>query len=153
MGWVAPSWAPPFSSPGRFHVRPGVHWPHRIGRIAYDALGSNPDIIVPTFSSSTTVPQRGRPVCASRELAVFSISFKCAVSAMGFRLKSMPGRLKHIRSRLGSSKAPETRGRMRCLTEEKEKRFLGAASEPLRSVVILGIHTGLRAASEGLSLT
>ncbi|MBN2320902.1 MAG: site-specific integrase [Acidobacteria bacterium] len=50
-------------------------------------------------------------------------------------------------------RAPESRGRIRFLTEAEEKKLLEKASEPLRSVIILGIHTGLRAQSEALSLT
>ena len=50
-------------------------------------------------------------------------------------------------------RAPESRGRLRFLTEEEEVRLLEVAEEPLRSVIILAIHTGLRAQSEGLSMT
>jgi len=49
--------------------------------------------------------------------------------------------------------APETRGRVRFLTEAEEKKLLSKASEPLRSVIIIGIHTGLRMYSEGTTLT
>ena len=50
-------------------------------------------------------------------------------------------------------RAPESRGRLRFLTEEEEARLLQAAEEPLRSVIILAIHTGLRAQSEALTMT
>lgn len=50
-------------------------------------------------------------------------------------------------------RAPESRGRLRFLTEEEEARLLQTAEEPLRSVIILAIHTGLRAQSEALTLT
>jgi integrase len=46
---------------------------------------------------------------------------------------------------------PESRGRF--LSNEEEKSLLAKCSEPLRSVVVLAIHTGERAHSEGLSLT
>jgi len=49
--------------------------------------------------------------------------------------------------------APESRGRIRFLTEEEEARLLVAAGEPLRTVILAGIHAGLRARSEALSLT
>jgi len=49
--------------------------------------------------------------------------------------------------------APEARGRLRFLTESEEQNLLAVAEEPLRSCIILGIHTGLRMQSEGLSLT
>jgi integrase len=50
-------------------------------------------------------------------------------------------------------RAPESKGRIRFLTEAEEKQLLEKATEPLRSVIIIGIHTGLRAYSEALSLT
>jgi integrase len=50
-------------------------------------------------------------------------------------------------------RAPESRGRIRFLSEAEEQALLANAEEPLRSVIILGIHTGLRVQSEGLSLT
>ena len=50
-------------------------------------------------------------------------------------------------------RAPESRGRIRFLMDAEEKSLLDVADEPLRSVIILGIHTGLRAHSEALSLT
>lgn len=50
-------------------------------------------------------------------------------------------------------RAPESRGRIRFLTEDEESVLLAKCAEPLRSVVVIGIHTGLRAYSEGLSLT
>jgi len=49
--------------------------------------------------------------------------------------------------------APESRGRIRSLSDEEEQRLLAVCDEPLRSVIILAIHTGVRPYSEGLSLT
>lgn len=49
--------------------------------------------------------------------------------------------------------APEARGRLRFLSEAEEQNLLAVAAEPLRSCIIMGIHTGLRMQSEGLSLT
>lgn len=49
--------------------------------------------------------------------------------------------------------APESRGRVRYLTEQEETALLGAAGEPLQAVIQVGIHAGLRVQSEALSLT
>jgi integrase len=47
--------------------------------------------------------------------------------------------------------APESHDRVRFLTDDEEKRLLDVCSEPLRSIVLVAIHTGVRARSEGLS--
>jgi integrase len=49
--------------------------------------------------------------------------------------------------------APESRGRVRFLSEAEEKKLLEVANEPLRSAIVIGIHTGLRMQSEGMTLT
>ncbi len=49
-------------------------------------------------------------------------------------------------------KLKEPKQRLRYLEIEEEVRLLEAASEPLRSLIILGINTGLRIRSEALSL-
>lgn len=46
----------------------------------------------------------------------------------------------------------EPRQRLRFLEPEEEHRLLQAAGEPLRSLIIVGIHCGLRLASEALTL-
>jgi len=50
-------------------------------------------------------------------------------------------------------RAPESHGRVRYLTEQEEIALLTAAGEPLRTVIQVGIHAGLRVQSEALSLT
>ena len=47
----------------------------------------------------------------------------------------------------------ESRGRERVLTPAEEGRLLAALREPYRTLVLLGLHTGVRLRSEGLSLT
>ncbi|MBN2242814.1 MAG: site-specific integrase [Acidobacteria bacterium] len=49
--------------------------------------------------------------------------------------------------------APESRGRIRFLTEDEETALLNQAKEPLRSAVLIGVNTGLRMQSEGMTLT
>jgi integrase len=46
----------------------------------------------------------------------------------------------------------ESKGRLRFLSHEEEARLLANAGEPLRTIILAGIHTGLRVKSEGLSL-
>lgn len=47
----------------------------------------------------------------------------------------------------------ESRGRERVLTPAEEARLMAHLREPYRTVVLLGLHTGVRLRSEGLSLT
>ena len=49
--------------------------------------------------------------------------------------------------------APESRGRARFLSEAEELVLWKVANEPLRSAIIIQIHTELRMQSEGMSLT
>jgi len=46
----------------------------------------------------------------------------------------------------------EPRTRLRVLDVEKKARLLDKATEPLRSLVLVGIHTGLRIKAEALTL-
>jgi integrase len=48
---------------------------------------------------------------------------------------------------------PETRGRDRILDYAEEQALIAAAPEPVRSIIILGLQTGLRVFREGLTLT
>ena len=47
----------------------------------------------------------------------------------------------------------EPKGRLRFLDHEEEARLLDAASEPLRTLILVGIHCGLRVKAEALTLT
>jgi integrase len=47
----------------------------------------------------------------------------------------------------------ESRGRERVLTPAEEARLMAELHEPYRTLVLLGLHTGVRLKSEGLSLT
>ncbi len=46
----------------------------------------------------------------------------------------------------------ESSGRLRFLEPSEEQRLLAHASEPLRTVILVGIYSGLRVKSEGLTL-
>ena len=52
----------------------------------------------------------------------------------------------------GIQMVKETRGRTRFLDYDEEDRLLAAASEPLRTVIVVGIYAGLRVQSEALTL-
>jgi len=49
-------------------------------------------------------------------------------------------------------RVPESLGRIRFLEYEEEDRLLAAASEPLRTIILIGIYAGLRIHSEALTL-
>ena len=46
----------------------------------------------------------------------------------------------------------EPKQKLRFLEPEEERALVAEPKEPLRTLAILGIHTGIRVASEGLSL-
>ena len=47
----------------------------------------------------------------------------------------------------------ETPGRLRYLEPDEEAALLAAAEEPVHSLIVIGIHAGLRIRSEALTLT
>ncbi|TDI18396.1 MAG: site-specific integrase [Acidobacteria bacterium] len=47
----------------------------------------------------------------------------------------------------------ESKGRVRFLTEDEERDLLNAAKEPMRTMILVGIYSGARLASEALTLT
>ena len=48
---------------------------------------------------------------------------------------------------------PEPKTKVRYLEHDEEDRLVAAASSPLREVILVGIHTGLRVRAEALTLT
>jgi len=50
-------------------------------------------------------------------------------------------------------KFKESKGNVRFLTEEEERALLNAADEPMRTMILTGIYSGARLASEALTLT
>lgn len=52
----------------------------------------------------------------------------------------------------GIQMVKETRGRLRWLDYDEEDRLLAAASEPARTIILVGIYAGLRVRSEALTL-
>jgi integrase len=86
----------------------------------------------------------GVKVAANRELSRLRTMFNLCIGWKKFEGTNPASRFQ---------RAPESKGRVRFLTDAEEKQLLEKAAEPLRSVIIIGIHTGLRAKSEALSLT
>ncbi len=52
----------------------------------------------------------------------------------------------------GVQMVKETRGRLRWLDYDEEDRLLAAATEPARTIILVGIYAGLRVRSEALTL-
>lgn len=86
----------------------------------------------------------GAKVAVNRELSRLRTLFNLCIQWRKFEGMNPASRYQ---------RAPESKGRIRFLTEAEEKQLLEVATEPLRSLIIIGIHTGLRAFSEALSLT
>jgi integrase len=85
----------------------------------------------------------GSPIGVNRELAVLKVLFnRC--KAWGFIDLDNPVCAVNLRN--------EPRTRLRWVTAEEEARLLAVAPEPLRSVIVLGLNTGLRIQAEALQL-
>jgi integrase len=84
----------------------------------------------------------GAPVAANRELAVLKSLFNRCRDDLRIYEGPTP-RIKLLK---------ESSGRLRFLEPDEETRLLEAAAEPLRTIILVGIHTGLRIKSEALAL-
>jgi integrase len=89
------------------------------------------------------VAKRGAPVRANRELAVLKTLFNRCRDWGLYEGENPVSKVKFRR---------EPRQRLRFLEPEEEARLLAAAKEPLRSLILLGLHTGLRVRAEALQL-
>ena len=98
-----------------------------------------PDREVQTEASCRRCQGCGQPADLSRLRTLFNLCIKW---------KKYEGENPARRFQL----APESRGRVRFLTEEEEQKLLKETGEPLRSMIVVGIHTGLRVQPEGLTL-
>lgn len=87
--------------------------------------------------------QEGCPIALNRELAYLKALFNRCKEWKKFEGDNPVSRVKGTR---------ESEGRTRWLTVDEEARLLGAAREPLRSLIIVGITTGLRINAEALTL-
>lgn len=87
--------------------------------------------------------QSGARVRANRELAVLKALFNRCLEWKLFEGDNPVTGVKAIK---------EPQQRLRYLEPEEEDRLLAVAPEPLRSIIIVGIHCGLRIRSEALTL-
>ena len=86
---------------------------------------------------------QGSPMGVNRELAVLKTLFnRC--KAWGLIELDNPVRAVKLRK--------EPRTRLRWITAEEEERLLAVAPEPIRSLIVVGLHTGLRIQAEALQL-
>lgn len=82
-------------------------------------------------------------VAVNRELACLKAMFYRCIECGKFEGENPVRRVKMLK---------ESRGRLRYLEPEEELRLLEAASEPLRTIIQVGIYSGLRVVSEALTL-
>jgi integrase/recombinase XerD len=89
-------------------------------------------------------------VRCNREVALLRTLFS-RMNAWGLYEGANPVRTVGGKSTVG--RYQESRGRERVLTLAEEARLMAVLPEPYRTLVLLGLHTGVRLRSEGLSLT
>jgi len=97
------------------------------------------------FSIQTYMKKRGEEtkIRANRELATLKSLFNRCVEW---------GKFDGANPCVGVKLFREPKGRLRFLEEDEEAALLAAASEPLRTLILVGIHCGLRLRSEALTL-
>jgi integrase len=89
------------------------------------------------------IVKRGAPIRANRELAVLKTLYNKCIAWGVHKGENPVGKVK-LRK--------EERTRLRFLEIEEEARLLAATKEPWRSLILIGIHTGLRIQAEALTL-
>jgi len=87
--------------------------------------------------------EAGVKVMVNRELAVLGALFNRCREWGKYEGDNPVAKVKPVK---------ETGARLRYLTHEEEAALLAAAREPLRSIILAGIHAGLRIESEALTL-
>jgi integrase len=87
---------------------------------------------------------KGARVAINRELACLSAIFNRIAA---WKKYEGPNPVR------GVKRFEESKGRVRFLEEKEEHDLLAAATEPLRTIILVGIHAGLRVFSEALTLT
>lgn len=89
------------------------------------------------------VAKRGALVRCNRELGALKTLFNKCIAWGFFQGANPVCKIKYRK---------EERTRLRFLETDEEERLLNASREPLRSIILLGIHTGLRIQAEALTL-
>ncbi|MEE9220220.1 MAG: site-specific integrase, partial [candidate division NC10 bacterium] len=85
----------------------------------------------------------GARVAANREVTVLKALFNRCIEWGLFAGENPARKVKLLK---------EPRGRLRYLDVDEEIRLLQAASEPLRTIIMVGLHAGLRINAEALTL-
>jgi integrase len=85
----------------------------------------------------------GALVAPNREIAVLKALFNRCLEWKKYEGGNPVSQVKLLR---------EPKGRLRYLEPEEEEKLLEAAREPLRTLILLGINTGLRLRAEALTL-
>ncbi len=87
--------------------------------------------------------EAGARVAANREVTVLKALFNRCIEWGLFAGENPARKVKLLK---------EPRGRLRYLDVDEEIRLLQAASEPLRTIIMVGLHAGLRINAEALTL-
>ena len=87
--------------------------------------------------------QADAKVSANRELTCLKSIFNRCIEWRKFQGENPARAVKLVK---------EPKNKVRFLSNDEEKRLLEAASEPLRTILLVGIYTGLRLAGEALRL-
>ncbi len=102
-----------------------------------------PDISDQEWGRRRQLAAKGSPIGVNRELGVLKTLFnRCKT----WRLIDLDNPVRAVKLR------PEPKTRLRWLTAEEEALLLSVATEPLRSLIVLGVNTGLRIQAEALQL-
>ena len=113
-------------------------------RVAGTKLTQRPsDISDAEWTRRCRQAANGSPIGVNRELGVLKTLFnRCKAWAL-IELEN-PVRAVKLRK--------EPRTRLRWLSAQEEARLVAVAPEPLRSLIVIGLHTGLRVQAEALRL-
>lgn len=113
-------------------------------RVAGTQLTDRPDDLSDVeWARRCRLAQKGAPIGVNRDLAVLKVLFnRC--TTWGLFEGANPVRAVKLRK--------EPRTRLRWMTDEEEARLLAVAPEPLRTLILLGVHTGVRIQAEALRL-
>ncbi len=87
--------------------------------------------------------EEGAGVSANRELAILKALFNRCIAWRKYFGANPVKEVKLLK---------EPKGRLRYLDPEEELKLLSEAKEPLRTIILVGIHTGLRIQAEALTL-